>query len=417
MLKKNKIILTSLIGNVIEYYEFTVFAVFAAQIGQAFFPKYNPFLQILFAQVLFGLGFVTRPLGSLVFGHFGDQIGRKKVLSYTILGMSSVTFFIGITPSFESIGMIAPILVFIFRLLQGFFVGGEGSGAALYMLEHEQHKNKGLVGGIVIASIVLGAFLATLVGINLSKFYGAENVNWRIAFFIGSAIGLVGLYLRFSLPETTDFTKVVRDKKFVKLPILEVIKHYWRKMIVIVVLGGVNTALSYTLMAYLTTHLKTNLHFDQAKAMLYSMYSLAVYMLMLLLFGIISNRFKFKNFINFFAVLIIIFTIPIFKAISSNNYIILIAGLTLLPLLSAGICAPAYPYIYKMFKTEIRYSGVAVSYNLGIAIFGGFAPAINTFITEASGLTYAPAIYLITLTAVYLLVDAIFKIKDFDERI
>lgn len=416
MIRKNKIILTSLIGNVIEYYEFTVFAVFAAQIGQAFFPKYNPFLQILFAQVLFGLGFVTRPLGSLIFGHFGDQIGRKKVLSYTILGMSSVTFFIGITPSFDSIGMLAPILVFIFRLMQGFFVGGEGAGAALYMLEHEQHRNKGLVGGIVIASIVLGAFLATLVGINLNKFYGAGDINWRIAFFIGSAIGLVGLYLRFSLPETTDFVEVERGKRFVKLPIFEVVKHYWRKMIVIMVLGGVNTALSYTLMAYLAAHLKANLHFDQTKAMLYSMYSLAIYIVALLFFGALSDRFKFKSFINFFGVLIIIFTIPIFKAISSTDYAILITGLTLLPLLSAGICAPAYPYIYKMFKTEIRYSGVAVSYNLGIAIFGGFAPAINTFITEASGLNYAPAIYLILLTVVYMVLDAIFKVKDYDER-
>ena len=186
MQTSNKIAFTSLLGNLIEYFGFTLFAIFAKEIGQSFFPKLDSFTQMISVFIIFGTGFLSRPIGAVFFGHFGDKVGRKKSLSYTILGMSIVTFFISVLPGYQTIGIAAPILLLVLRLSQGFFVGGEGPGAALFMLEHSKIANRGQAGGIIIASIVSGSFLAVSVGILMNKLGINSFLSWRIPFFIAS---------------------------------------------------------------------------------------------------------------------------------------------------------------------------------------------------------------------------------------
>ena len=153
-MKNAKVLFASILGNTLEYYEFTLFAVFAVQIGQAFFPEQNSINQILLTLALFGAGFLARPLGSAFFGHIGDKLGRKKSLVITIAGMSFATFGIGFMPSYATIGIIAPICLLILRLMQGFFIGGEGAGSAVYVLEHELKINRNIVGGFLISSVL-----------------------------------------------------------------------------------------------------------------------------------------------------------------------------------------------------------------------------------------------------------------------
>ena len=404
---KYKIAITSLLGNVIEYFGFTLFAVFSKEIGESFFPNLDSFAQNISVFLVFGTGFLSRPLGALVFGHFGDKIGRKKSLSYTILGMSIVTFLISVAPSYQVCGILAPILLIVLRLCQGFFVGGEGPGAALYMLEHTQARNKGQVGGIVIASIISGSLLATLVGISIQTFSITGSLSWRIPFFIASLCGLIGLYLRFSLPETKDFVLIETEKKILKLPIFEAIRGYWREMLVIASLGGVTTAISYVIMAYLTPYLEKQLDTPRLLAMKYSLYSIFLFVTFLVLMGRISNRFSPRKFTIIFAYLIILLLIPAFLAVNSANYFIFLLGLSCIPILAAGLCAPAYPYAIQKFKAEMRYSGVGVSYTLGIAIFGGFSPVVCSYLMKTTMLSYSPAFYVIGLAFLYVIFENI----------
>ena len=330
--------------------------------------------------------------------------------------MSIVTFGIGAVPSHESIGNAAPILVLLLRLLQGFFVGGEGPGAALYMLEHAKGQKEGEVGGIVIASIAFGSFLAMLVGFIISNFYGINLFNWRLPFFMGGALGIIGLYLRFLLPETEAFLKVQKEKKILKVPIFDVIRFHGKPMLLVALLGGITTSVSYIVMAYVITHLRTQLKLSENITMLYSLYTVFIYVLMLLAMGRLSDIAKnkgigFGTFINTFNVIIAILIVPIFYGMSSKSTLSLLASLSALTILAGGICAPAYPYVYKMFKTELRYTGVAVSYNLGITLLGGFTPAISTYLVNVTGLSYAPGFYIISLAVLYFSAKNLLKVQ------
>ena len=416
MSNKYKIAATSLLGNVIEYFGFTLFAIFSKEIGESFFPKLDSFAQTISVFLVFGTGFLSRPLGALVFGHFGDKIGRKKSLSYTILGMSVVTFLIAIMPNYQTIGIFAPILLIILRLCQGFFVGGEGPGAALYILEHTPVDNRGQVGGVVIASIITGSFLATLVGILINTFAITGSFSWRIPFFIASFFGLVGLYLRFSLPETKDFIYVKERQMILNLPIAKALQSYWKDMMLIASLGGVTTAISYVIMAYLTPYLEKQLGFSHLLAMKHSLYSISLFIIFLVLMGRLSNKFGPRKFTMTFAYLIIFLLIPAFLAINSSNYFLFISGISIVPILAAGLCAPAYPYAIQKFAAEVRYSGVGVSYTLGIAIFGGFSPAICAYLMKITGISYSPAFYVIALAALYLAFEHILNQNQKESR-
>jgi MHS family proline/betaine transporter-like MFS transporter len=407
-----KIAFTSLLGNLIEYFGFTLFAIFAKEIGQSFFPKLDSFAQIISVFIIFGTGFLSRPIGAVFFGHFGDKVGRKKSLSYTIFGMSIVTFLIAILPGYQAIGIFAPIFLLVLRLAQGFFVGGEGPGAALFMLEHSKIANRGQAGGIIIASIVSGSFLAVLVGILMNKLEIDSSFIWRIPFFIASSLGVIGLYLRFSLPETNDFIDIQKKQKILKIPILRVFRDYWREMILIASLGGVTTAASYTIMAYLTPHLEKQRHIEHVQALKYSSFSIFFFIVSLIILGRISNRYSSRSFILFFSYLAILLFVPAFIALNHPNSIIFILGLLILPIITGGLCAPAYPYAIKKFAAEVRYSGVGVSYTIGIAIFGGFSPLVCSYLIKVTGLYYAPAFYIVGLAILYLFFEKIIEGKN-----
>lgn len=402
-----RIAFTSLLGNLIEYFGFTLFAIFAKEIGQSFFPKLDSLTQIISVFIIFGTGFLSRPIGAVFFGHLGDKVGRKKSLSYTILGMSIVTFLIAILPEYQAIGITAPIFLLVLRLSQGFFVGGEGPGAALFMLEHSKIANRGQAGGIIIASIVLGSFLAVFAGILMNKLAIQSYLSWRIAFFIASFLGLVGLYLRFSLPETKDFIDMQKKQKILKIPIIMVFQSCWREMILIASLGGMTTAASYIIMAYLTVYLEKQLNIEYFQALKYSSFSIFSFIVSLVILGRISNKYNPRSFIIFFTYLTILLSIPAFIALNSAYYFIFILGLLILPILVAGLCAPAYPYAIEKFAVEVRYSGVGLSYTLGIAVFGGFSPLVCSYLINITGLYYSPAFYIIFLAGFYLFCEKI----------
>ena len=400
-----QIFLTSLIGNVTEYCSFTLFAMLINPMGKSFFPNSDSLTQVTLVFLVFGTGFISRPIGAIFFGHFGDKNGRRQSLIYTILGMSLVTFIISILPEYSAIGVAAPIILTLLRLLQGFFVGGEGPGSALFILEHNTNGHKGFIGGVIVASVVFGSFLAILISLLVEKCDMKSSLSWRIPFFVSSLIGLITLYTRYSLPETKDFIKIKRQSQILAIPIIQVLRYNWQRMILIAFLGGMTTAISYIIMAYLKTYLETQRNVHHLQALQYTSFSIFIFMVSLILLGIIANQYKPRSFIMFFAYLLTFFIIPIFIMLNSSNQFILILGLAIMPILAGGLCAHTYPYAMEQFSTEIRYTGVGLSYTLGIAVFGGFTPVICSYFIRITNLCYSPAFYIIFLGFLYLLCE------------
>ncbi len=411
MSQRFKIIATSLIGNVIEYFGFTILMVFIKEIGITFFPNFSPEYRETIIFLLFGAGFITRPIGAILFGHIGDRFGRKKALSTTILGMAVVTFFIAIIPGYSSIGIFAPLALVLLRLAQGVFVGGEGPGSALYMLEHSKKEDKISTGGIIISSIVAGSFLATLSGVIISNIGINPELAWRIPFVIVSILGVVGIYLRVSLPETNDFIKAQKEKKIVKLPILKSLRLYWKQMILIASLGGITTSASYLVMAYIGNYLKSYAGIAPHVAMKYSLLSISLYILSLLVIGRLCSTLSAKKIIITFNALILLAIVPIFLCLRSENGFLFFSAIIALPVLTAGLCAPAYPYATEIFKTEVRSSGIGASYTIGIAIFGGFTPAICNYLIKITGIYYSPSFYIIFLALIYWMFERLFGVS------
>ena len=406
-MKSRKILIASILGNTLEYYEFTIFAVFAGLIGDAFFSSANDFQQVLKTLALFSAGFISRPIGSLVFGHIGDKIGRKLALILTISGMSLATIGIGLTPSYSSIGISAPIILLILRLMQGLFIGGEGAGSAIYVLEHELRFKRDVIGGILISSNISGVLIASLVGIVIEHFIGLDSSSWRIAFIIGGVAGIFVSYLRLTLPETSKYNQITEEEK-PKVPAFKLFSKYWREMIVVVAFGGFSSAVSYIVKGYLINHLQLFVNVSVQDSFIYLMYVSVIFAILPPFLGIISHKITPRRFIQCSTALIALLFIPVFRMLSSQEIFIVYTGLTILGFLAAAICTPIFIFFSDMFPTEVRYSGVAISFNLGITLIGGLTPLILTYYTHKTGIFLTPAYYIIALALLYLILDGCF---------
>ena len=410
-MKHTRVLLSSLLGNTLEYYEFTIFAIFAIQIGKIFFPEHASETQILLTFSIFGAGFITRPIGSIVFGHIGDKMGRKIALILTMGGMSITTIAIGIMPSYKTIGISAPIFLSLLRLFQGFFIGGEGVGAAVYILEHELGAalklRRGIIGGLLITANVMGTFAASLMGLAINTTIGLDSNTWRIAFIVGGAFGLLVGFLRLSLPETECFNKIPSENK-PKIPSLYMIRNHFKEAILVLAFAGFTASIAYINKCYLATYLQEK--FSTNTAFTYVAYVSILVAILSPIFGYFSDRYTYRKFNKVIIATIICLYLPTFILITSYNYFYVIIGLTIISILTSAILTPTYVFLSDLFPPEVRYSGVGINFNLGVTIFGGFTPLISTYLTHLTDLDYAPAFYVLSLAIIYVILRIILRI-------
>ncbi len=405
-MKKRKIVGPAIVGNIVEYYDFGIYAVYASIIGRLFFPSSSEFLQTLSSLAVFAVGFLMRPVGGVFFGHIGDRLGRKTALTISVIGMAIATLCIALLPGYKEIGIMAPILLVVIRLFQGMCVGGEGAGSAIFILEHLDGYKPGLIGGIVQASNMFGALLANFVAIMIHHFYGDDDFAWRIGFYIGGAMGVIGLYLRFNLSETPQFKDVKAKNLLVKMPLLTAITKKWQRLLVIGFLGGSTSAMAYVIRGYFNTYFLQALKYSEEETLYFTAFSLFSFISFLPMFGLMADRVGYRKFLYIVCYTIMITVVPIFMMIAtpSHDPTIVFFGLFLFSLLSAAICAPAYPYAISALSPELRYSGVAFSWNMGIAIFGGTTPVICSILAQGVA-PYAPSFYLILMAFLFMKVS------------
>lgn len=404
MNKRRSIFLSAISGNILEYYDFTVYAVFSLAIGKAFFPNDSEFVEVLSSLAVFAVGFLTRPIGGILFGYIADRYGRRISLITSMLGMTIPTFTIGLIPNYSEIGFLAPMVLVIMRLMQGMCISGEGAGAAIFILEHYQNLRPGFTAGLVHASNIAGTLLATFIGIVLAKFFPDTDFAWRFAFILGGIMGLIGFYFRLRVSETPIFKVLAQKKKTLKSPFMHVIKTAKKSMFITFCLGGAASSIVYLVKTYINIFHCNVLHFDDATARAFLAYSSIVMIISMPLSGHISDHVGRFKMITLSSIAIFILILPCLALVSCNSTLEQIIGLTLLSVLGGAISGTAYIFIISLFTPEQRFTGVAFSYNFGIALFGGTSAAISRSLVEITNLYYAPAFYIMFTSGVFLLV-------------
>ena len=409
------VFLSAISGNIMEYYDFTVYSVFAVTLGKIFFPSGSETVQMLASLAVFAVGFLTRPIGGIVFGYIGDRYGRRVSLITSMLGMTITTFAMGMIPGYNTIGIMAPILLVVLRLIQGLCISGEGAGAAIFVLEHYGNLRSGLVAGIVQGSNITGTLLASFVGILINKYLGHVEEAWRFAFILGGMMGIAGFYLRLKTQETPIFKILSKKKQVLKAPFFDVVKRSWHYMMLTAVVAGVAGSIVYIIKTYIVVLYSGIMHMDTQTSLLYLSYTTFVLMIFMPITGWASDYIGRKKTLQIAAIIEIIFIIPVMHLMGSENITYQIIGLTSIGILGGLASGGAYVFVISLFDPQERFTGVAFSYNLGVALFGGTAPMIATGLVKATGFMHSPAYYIILLSSVFLFMTFIMK-KAIDKR-
>lgn len=398
MNERKAVFFSAIAGNLMEYYDFTVFIVFSVVIGQTFFAAQSEFVQIIASLGVFATGFITRPVGGILFGYIGDKYGRRISLIISMLGMTIPTFAIGLIPSYNEIGYFAPVLLVIARLMQGLCISGEGAGAAIFVLEHYGNLRAGLVTGVVHGSNIGGTLIAISVGLIIDAYFPEIDYAWRVAFLLGGLMGVVGMYLRLRVTETPIFQELLKKKQVLKAPFSHVVASAWRPMLLTFCTGGVASSVVYLTKTYVLVFYSNVMLYDHSIALIYSLYANFILMLSMPLFGGLSDVFGKLKIMALACISVPLLAVPTFMLMGSPIVWQQIASLTVLAMMGGAISGTAYIFVISLFTPEQRFTGVAFSYNLGITVFGSTSPLISRWLVEATHLHYAPAFY-ITITS------------------
>ena len=404
MNKRRSIFLSAISGNILEYYDFTVYAVFSLSIGRAFFPADSQIVQTLSSLSVFAVGFLMRPIGGIIFGYIADKYGRRVSLITSMVGMTTTTFIIGFIPNYSEIGYSAPVILVMMRLIQGLCISGEGAGAAIFILEHYQNLRPGFTAGIVNASNIAGTLLASIVGIVLELLFPGMDFAWRFAFILGGIMGIAGFYFRLRVSETPIFEMLAEKKRTLKMPFAHVVRSSWPAMLITCCLGGSASSLVYIIKTYINIFYCETMGFDKTSALIYLSYSSIVMMLTMPLSGYISDHIGRFKMIVISSIAVVIISIPAFMLLACGEMWKQIIALTTIAMLGGFIAGTAYIFVISLFSPEERFTGVAFSYNLGVALFGGTSAVISMWLVKVTDLYYAPAFYIMFTSLGFLMV-------------
>lgn len=404
---QRKLLFACTLGNALEFFDFTLYGVFASLIARIYFPDVDPTASLLKSLGAFAVGFLARPFGGLFFGYIGDKFGRKRALSLSILLMGVPTFTIAFLPGYETLGVTASIIVVLCRICQGLCTGGEYNGAAIFALEHFG-KKPGYIGGYITASCVIGALLAT----SLASFVQRPDMPewaWRMPFFLGGFISILGYYVRRNLSETPEFLKFVSSRKTQKVPILESLRLHKKECFMTFAIGSLNGTLSYTLFGFLNIYLSKYFGIPLEQALQLNILGLLTFMVGCPILGAAYDRFGGRIFLRLAAFGITLGIVPVFMCLSESAYSLIICGQIGLGLFTASIAGTSHAAMQSLFPINERYSAISFFFSIGMGIFGGLAPMLYVKgIDDYHFSMMFPAYFLMGLSVVFLLVTRSF---------
>ncbi|WP_372698401.1 MFS transporter [Arthrobacter sp. JSM 101049] len=407
---RNKVVAASFIGNFVEWFDYAVYGYLAVTITAVFFPEADPQTGLLLTFGLFAVSFFVRPLGGFVWGHLGDKIGRRTALSWSILIMSAATFCIALIPGYATIGIGAPILLLLIRVIQGFSASGEYAGAAAFLVEYAPPKRRGLYAAVVPASTASGLLLGSLLAALLTGLLDTGQMHdwgWRLPFLLAAPMGLIGRYIRTRLEDSPAFRALEAEDTTEATPIKDLFRDHWRQLIQAIGAVLLNAVGFYILLSYMPTYLSTELQLEESAAYLATTVALLTYIGFIFLTGMLSDRLGRKTVLLTASILFVVLTVPAFMLLDTGNFLVIVLVQILLGAMLTLNDGTLPSFLAEMFPTRVRYTGFAVSFNLSNALFGGTAPFVATFLIATSGSPLAPGWYLMG-AAVIALVAVLF---------
>lgn len=396
------------LGNAMEWFDFGVYGYLAVTLGQVFFPSSNPTAQLIATFATFTVAFLVRPIGGMVFGPLGDRYGRQKVLAATMILMALGTFSIGLIPSYAQIGLWAPALLLLARLLQGFSTGGEYGGAATFIAEYATDRNRGLMGSWLefgtLGGYIAGAATVTALHMALSQ---AQMLDWgwRVPFLVAGPLGLLGLYMRMKLEETPAFRAYTeqseqRERETTGQGLMTLLRLHWPQLLKCVGLVLVFNVTDYMLLTYMPSYLSVTMGYAESKGLLLIILVMLVMMPLNVVGGMFTDKLGRRPMIIGACAALFALAIPCLLLIGSGLDVLIFTGLMLLGLALVCFTSSMPSTLPALFYTPVRYSALSIAFNVSVSLFGGTTPLVTAWLVERTGDPLVPAYYLMGAAAI-----------------
>lgn len=409
----SQLLISCMIGNALEWYDFVIYGYFAVVLGGLFFPSADPFTQILASWGVFWSGFLARPLGSMVFGHIGDKVSRKFALTLSIYVMAIPTALMGCLPTYAQVGLLAPLLLIVLRTLQGFAIGGEFTGSMVFLIEHAPSSKRGLWGSWASFSAVLGVIIGSILVATLNTYLSSEDMQswgWRVPFLLSIFGSMVGGYMRKKLTDPGIYLEVKGRRKVESIPLKTLFAHHKSKIGVIILLDFL-TAIGFFIVAiFLANYFRAYLKFDAGLALTINTVNMCVFAFSTLIGGWLSDKVGRKNTLAYPCIGFILFSYPLFQLFQSGDPALLMVGQAGLAFMMGVFFGTIPTALAEIMPTSIRFSGLSIGHNISMAIFGGGAPFMATHIIQWSDDLASPAYLLMAASLISLI--SLFFMRD-----
>jgi MHS family proline/betaine transporter-like MFS transporter len=392
-----RVIAAGMIGNVLEWYDFAIYGYFAPQIGRQFFPHEDAVAQLLSAFGVFALGYLMRPVGGALIGHIGDRLGRRAALTFSIASMAIPTFLMGLLPGYATLGIAAPLLLTLLRMVQGLSVGGEYTGSMVFLVEHAPPGRRGLMGALTSCGASAGILLGSAVGAGFAASMSEAELaawGWRIPFLLGLVVGIAGYFLRRHVLETVPAERPQRA------PLIETLSDHWRVVLGLAGLSVFNAVAFYVSFVFLVSWLQTADGIAPAHALAINSISMAMLLPVMIVIGLLADRFGRKPFLLLATVLGFVGALPLFWLLFQTSTLLIQLG-QLGFVLIVGIYGGAQPtFMVEMVPVQVRCTAVALGYNICLGVIGGMTPLVATWLVERTADETAPAFLIMAAAAV-----------------
>ena len=408
-----RVALASAVGTTIEWYDYFIYSTAAALVfGSQFFTTLEPASATLASFATLGAGFLARPVGGILWGHFGDRVGRKKMLVASLLLMGIATVGVGLLPTYAQIGIAAPILLLVLRLLQGLSAGGEWGGAALMAVEHAPEGERGRYGSYSQIGVPAGLILAQLVFVAVGVLDEEQFASWgwRLPFLFSIVLVGVGLFIRLRVEESPVFKALKTEHVRARLPMIDVMRERPRELITASVSFIANTAIGYVFLAYLLSYGTSVLRVDRTTMLLVVIVGSVSWLISIVVSARWSDTVGRKPVYLVGSVLLVVWPVPFFLLIDTRSAALMIVAVIVLTIGLGASYGPQSALFAEMFEPQYRYSGASFSYAVGAVLGGGFAPVVATALQSSTGTSLSVSAYMVAVAVISLL--AVLAIRE-----